>query len=186
MTWWYMKTTNVNPDGEIRSPEPGRVAMPDDRRRDINLARQVRSLKEGWEPFRFEYKPQERLKGSEPDSYYKPDFTNIFPLLWMFSARAVDVLRPLIENDVEILPLICDTDEVYAVNIVSAPKAVNLRRSKESSLGGYYLYGLHVNRRKLRGYNMFRLYEWPFAIIVTDAVKEAIEAAELTGLRCFR
>jgi hypothetical protein len=72
------------------------------------------------------------------------------------------------------------------VNIVSAPKAVNLRRSKESSLGGYYLYGLHVNRRKLRGYNMFRLYEWPFAIIVTDAVKEAIEAAELTGAACVK
>jgi hypothetical protein len=189
MTWWELSITNVNPDGVVRWDEEYRLTIPDDRRRDINLARQVRSLKEGWEPFRFEYRPQDRLKGLDvgyDHKYYKPDFTNIFPLLWMFSARAVEVLRPLIEKDVEILPLICDTDEVYAVNIVSAPKAVNLRRSKRNRHGRLLFNELHVNRRKLRGYNMFRLYDYPFAIIVTDAVKEAIEAAELTGAACVK
>jgi hypothetical protein len=186
MVWWDLYVRNVNPDGVVRSPEPYRLTMSTERSREFAYMREVRSLKDSWEPLRFEFRPQDRLKGSEPDSYYKPDIHNLVALVWLFSARAVEVLRPLIENDVEILPLICDTDEVYAVNIVSAPKAVNVRRSQKNKHGSLVFSGLHINRRKLHGYNMFRLYEWPFAIIVTDAVKEAIEAAELTGAACVK
>jgi hypothetical protein len=189
MTWWKLSYAEYGKLHSDRFKEEYRLTIPDDQRREINLTRSVRSFKEGWEPFRFEYRPQDRLKGLDVGyghRYYKPDFTNIFPLVWMFSARAVDVLRPLIEQDVEILPLICDTDEVYAVNIISAPKAVNVRRSQKNKHGSLVFSGLHINRRKLHGYNMFRLYEWPFTIIVTDAVKEAIEAAELTGAACVK
>jgi hypothetical protein len=186
MVWWDLYVRNVNPDGVVRSPEPYRVIMSDERSREFAYMREVRSLEDSWEPLRFEFRPQDRLKGSDPDSYYKPDIHNLVALVWLFSARAVEVLRPLIEQDVEILPLICDTDEVYAVNIISAPKAVNVRRSQKNKHGSLVFSGLHINRRKLQGYNMFRLYEWPFAIIVTDAVKEAIEAAELSGAACVK
>jgi hypothetical protein len=187
MVWWDLYVRNVNPDGVVRSPEPYRIGISKEYRRVHTYMREVQSIKDSWEPFTFEYRPQDRLKGSDPDSYYKPDLGYLLPLVWRFSSRAVDVLRPLIEKDVEILPLICDTDELYAVNIVSAPKAVNVRRSQKNKHGRLVFSGLHVNRRKLHGYNVFRLYEVPFvATFVTDAVKEAIEAAELTGAACVK
>jgi hypothetical protein len=187
MAWWYLSIADYGKQNRHRFSEEYRIGISDEYRRVHTYMREVRSIMDSWEPFSFEYRPQERLKGIDASHYYKPDLGYLLPLVWRFSARAVDVLRPLIENDVEILPLICDTDELYAVNIVSAPKAVNVRRSQKNKHGSLVFSGLHINRRKLHGYNVFRLYEVPFvATFVTDAVKEAIEAAELSGAACVK
>jgi hypothetical protein len=188
VAWWDLRSSNLGYRGGARWQEELRIddIMTDKRIVEIGTMDAVRSVRDEWKPFRVSYRPQDRLGGIDGSNYYKPDLTMLVGRIWMFSARAVEVLRPLVEDDVEILPLICETDEVYAVNVVSAPRAVNLRKSKKNRLGAYVLNGLHVNRRKLHGYNMFRLYEWPFAIIVTDAVKEAIEGAELTGATCVK
>jgi hypothetical protein len=188
VAWWDLRSSNLGYRGGARWQEELRIddIMTDKRIVEIGTMDAVRSVRDEWKPFRVSYRPQDRLGDFDGSNYYKPDLTMLVGRIWMFSARAVEVLRPLVEDDVEILPLICETDEVYAVNVVSAPRAVNLRKSKKNRLGAYVLNGLHVNRRKLHGYNMFRLYEWPFAIIVTDAVKEAIEAAELSGAACVK
>jgi hypothetical protein len=115
------------------------------------------------------------------------DFTSLNFSLPVFSARAVDALRELLEPHGEILPLIYEPSSFFVYNCRTVVEAVDVARSKVSSIvednplsRTFDEYEVHQDR--IRDSIIFRDYHddhWP---LVTQPFVDRVLA---TGLRGF-
>lgn len=131
-----------------------------------------------WEPMLMRIVPE---TADRPTSDF-PHLTNNLPAV---SESAAKVLRPLIAEHVEFLPLICPDGTYYALNVVTEVDALDEDQSDILyNASGYILkFQRHVFKLdKCQGIPIFRIPQTtvPF---VTDTFVEAVERAELTGFR---
>jgi hypothetical protein len=107
-----------------------------------------------------------------------------FPLVQMFSARAVDVLREMLEPNGEFLPLICDDGEFYLYNLLTQFDALDAEHAEveyfrsSGRLSDIFRYALHADR--LRGATVFRLSGTSIDFVTQPFVDRVCEAG-LTG-----
>lgn len=113
------------------------------------------------------------------------DFPHLTASLPAVSERAAEVLRPLIADHVEFLPLICPDGTYYALNVITEVDALDEEHSdlvhdKYGNLAKIRRYQFVPD--KCQGIPVFRIPQdvIPF---VTAPFVEAVEKAELTGFR---
>lgn len=82
------------------------------------------SLAEGWHPLPVGFYRDE-------DEHRVPgDLASPLNQCPIFSRRAIDVLRPVLESHGEILPLLCSEGEYYAFNLLAVRDAVDPERAQ--------------------------------------------------------
>jgi hypothetical protein len=104
----------------------------------------------------------------------------------VFGERAFEVLAPLVKNSVEFIPLICDGEKLYLVNVIDMLDCLDQERStiKRFSNGSisHVLHYEFTNTALLTGKGIFKLIGKPVTVFVTDAFKKLIDEYELKGL----
>lgn len=104
-----------------------------------------------------------------------------------FSERAVKVLRDSLEPNGELLPLKTDTGTYFVFNILTKSTALDVARSearfvpdsaKETAFSVEYF---AFDEDRLQDHSIFRIREYPAAVLVTDAFKQRVEQAVLNG-----
>lgn len=151
-----------------------------------------RPVPKPWEPLAVYYPSREDLAGGqegvlwEPGDVKRGDFPCIGGAVPVFTERAVKTLRPLIGDSVEILPLVCDEDDLYIINVIDVVDCLDRERSKLKffSSGAVMRVEHYVFvEEALRGKHIFKIPERPVAVFVSDAFKFVVEGEGLEGLR---
>ena len=139
------------------------------RRFIIDLHNSKPNLSENWKEFKFSW-TKENLK--------KSDFPFIDGLIPVISQRAHSVLQPLINKNVEFLPINVAGERFYIVNVLTVySKIVNLKDSYE------YHYALYPTDK---WDPIFKINEKITPLFVTADVKNAIEENHLTGCKFIK
>ena len=99
--------------------------------------------------------PEKGLKLSDAPGFFMP----------VFSKQAVECLKPLIDKNVEFLPLDFKEKEYYGVNVITVLDAINYERSEV--VDGVPIFKIPDERRR-----------WAF---VSEEFKQAAEENHLTG-----
>ena len=103
----------------------------------------------------------------------------------VFSDRALEVLLPLIEGSVEVLPLDCEGDSLYLVNVIDVVDCLDENKSTAARIsnGAIAFITHHVFHEQLvAGKHMFKLPMPRVPIYVSDDFRVAVETSGLTGL----
>ena len=116
----------------------------------------------------------------------KGDFPNLYSAHIVLSEKALDALLPLIQSDVQVIPLFCEKEQLFLIHLTKHVDGLDLERSDIqwsienkliSTVNHYVFY-----EEKLKEANIFKLpihFTWTF---VSDAFKEAVEEHDLKGL----
>lgn len=112
-------------------------------------------------------------------------FPNDFPAstgLPMFSERAVEALRDLLEPSGELLPVSTDKGTIYVFNITTVVEALDMDRSELSWTASDAEWASNIevfefDRSRLTDAPIFRLRECPNWWCVSDAVLDRARAA---------
>lgn len=105
----------------------------------------------------------------------------------VFSRRATEALRQLLEPNGELLPVKSKFGLYYAYQTTTLASGVlDFRKSKGIRLDGNSDYFFDMSdyvfyKSKLRGLSIFRIIQHPSEILVTDIFRERIEANKLLG-----
>lgn len=130
-------------------------------------------------------------KGGEPRDVSFANSTMV-PVL---SQRATDVVRDLANDEIELIPANVhgQTEDFYVMNVLSEVKCLDETRtqyfkkwtedSEQPHRAGDYrmIEGLVINPDLAVGHNIFRLWGWNVATIVSAAIKEAFDREGFTG-----
>lgn len=102
----------------------------------------------------------------------------------VFRQQALDILYPLIADSIEVLPLICETEKLYAINVLEVVDCLDHSRSrfKRFSDGGIMRVEEYVFREGCIEKDIFRIPEVDIFIFVSDTFKMLVEDNELEGL----
>lgn len=116
----------------------------------------------------------------------KGDFPSLYGVHIAFSERAVDVLLPLIQSNVQVIPLHCEDEPLFLIHVTRFIDGLDLEHSdiqwitKNKLISTVNRFVFHEER--LQEVNLFRvpiLFSWTFD---SDAFKEAVEEHDLKGL----
>jgi hypothetical protein len=144
-----------------------------------------------WKPLSVYYPSREDLVAGDERALWKPgdvrrgEFPCIGGTVPVFTERAVNALLPLIEDNVEVLPLACEEDKLYIINVIDVVDCLDKERSKlkRFSSGGVMRVEHYVFiKEAIRGKHMFKIPELHVAVYVSDAFKSAVEENCLEGL----
>lgn len=135
----------------------------------IDLHNSKPNLSKNWKEFKFSW-TKENLK--------KCDFPFIDGLIPVISQRAYNVLQPLINKNVEFLPINVAGERFYIVNVLTVYAGiVNLKASYE------YHYALYP---ATKWDPIFKIDEEITPLFVTADVKNAIEKKHLIGCKFIK
>lgn len=104
-----------------------------------------------------------------------------------FSERAVAALRDLLEPNGELLPLKTEVGNYYAFNILKKSTALNLDDSDATFAPGsaketaIKIKKFAFDEYAVEDHVIFRIREYPVAVLVTDTFKQRVESAALNG-----
>jgi hypothetical protein len=139
---------------------------------------ECKPMGKGWKPF-----------AVRRDSKMKVgDFPSLYGFLPVFSQRAWESLRSLIENAVEALPFKHPSgDAYYAINVLDVVDALDLKKSQPV----FYATGQVMRvkehwfkERLVKGKHMFKVPETSGTeVFVSVQFKSVVEEAKLKGLR---
>jgi len=128
---------------------------------------------------------QRRLlrKGNLP----KGDFPSLLGVEVIFSKKALEVLGPLIQNSVQVIPLQCEEDRLYLIHVIDVVDCLDLERSTvDYILGGplisHVVHYEFKNLERLEGKGIFKIHGIRVATFVTDTFKALVETHNLRGL----
>lgn len=114
------------------------------------------------------------------------DFPSIGGAPPVFNERALHFLQPLIQNDIEALPLICPTEKLYAINIIKVLDCLDKEKSqiKYLSSGRVMRIERYVFKEGcLADSNIFKIPEQiKNRHYVSDAFKSMVEMKNLKGM----
>ncbi len=103
----------------------------------------------------------------------------------VFNDKALQVLRLLMGDSVEILPLQCEDDSVHLVNVIDMIDCLDQEKStiKRYSNGSIMKIIRHVFKEELlQNKHIFKLPQPQVPIYVSDTFKKTVEEHELRGL----
>lgn len=138
-----------------------------------------RSQKADWRPLKvIRMEPEKNLELSNAPGF-------IFPV---FDKKALEILLPLIENEVEILPLEFDEREFYGINVTKVMDCIDYDNSKFKLFSD----GKRIMRfikysfveEKIKGMNIFKIIDEPRRrAFVSDEFRNAVLNTGLTGFK---
>jgi hypothetical protein len=116
----------------------------------------------------------------------KGDFPSLYGVHIVFNERAVDILLPLIQSEIQVIPLHCEDEPLFLIHLTKHVDGLDLEHSDIQWIIENKLIST-VNRfmfheEKLKDLNIFKvpiLFSWTFA---SDAFKAAVEEHDLKGL----
>jgi len=134
------------------------------------------SLADTWHPVNVEI-----LKAKKVGDF--PSLANHVPV---FSVRALQVLRPLLGECIEALPLACKSHNFYAINVLEVLNCLDKGKSEITWLpsGGVMFIDRYVFKKSCIGeQHIFKLVEKVLGKpIVSETFKKIVEQANLEGL----
>lgn len=107
----------------------------------------------------------------------------------VFSKKALDILRPLIQDSVEELKLQFDEGEYYGINVISVLDVIDYDKSeyrKYSDGKRIMVFHKYVFRdvKEIRKHHIFKIMDEPTRwAFVSDEFKETVEKNNLTGFK---
>jgi hypothetical protein len=134
-----------------------------------------------WEPFEVQINVEgEEIVGDFPSPL----------IVWtpVFGQKALQILYPLIQKDVEVLPLICRTEQLYLINVTTIIDCLDYTCSEfERFESGRIMQVIHYCFKKDIIYpHIFRIRmgsnqvdSW---VCVSNLFKEAVEHSKLKGV----
>lgn len=146
-------------------------------------------LSRDWKPRRLAgIWPKLRVKccGKLPNDF--PTFSSGIP---MFSERAVESLRDLLEPSGELLPVSTDKGTIYVLNITTVVEALNMDRCDLSWTAtdaewASNIYVYEFDKTRLTDAPVFRLRECPAEWLVSDVVLDRARKANLKGMAFYK
>lgn len=113
-----------------------------------------------------------------------PGFAGTIPLI--FSKRAIQILYPLINDSIEILPIDCDVEDYSIVNVLKVVDCLDHSRSKIKRMEGTgYIVSIDeyvFKEEMLEDVHIFQIPEDISAVFVSDVFKAVAEQHGLEGL----
>lgn len=139
-----------------------------------------REQKEKWKPIKVKRMyPQKKLQLGDAPGFDFP----------VFSRRAVDVLRPLIQDSIEKLELISQDGEYYGINVITVLDVIDYQKSKYKTFSdgkrimAFEKYCFKENN-DIKRYNIFKIVDEPRrSAFVSDKFKQAVEQSGLLGFK---
>jgi hypothetical protein len=120
------------------------------------------------------------------------DFVDLTGIMgsFVFSQRAVDALRDLLEANGELLPLKCSTGQYFAYNLTTVADVLSWKESEikwlKKPVTAFSIERFVLKPRKLEGLEVFRLPEKPSETFVTEQFVHRAQSAGLKGFRFIR
>lgn len=102
----------------------------------------------------------------------------------VFRQRALDILHPLIADNIEALPLHCETEKLYAINVLAVADCLDHSRSQFERFpdGRIMMVDKYVFLEGCLDKHIFRIPELKVTIFVSDNFKMLVENSKLEGL----
>jgi hypothetical protein len=119
----------------------------------------------------------------------KGDFPSLYGTEVIFSQRALEVLEPLVQGSVQIIPLHCEEDQLYLIHITTVVDCLDRKRSEIKWLSGHEgEIVFQIRRNVFHGEGLiekaiFKIPELFSSTFVSDRFKSIVEEHELQGLR---
>lgn len=139
---------------------------------------------EGWIAPRLSYRDAYPEYGAKPaEARSRPDFPS-FGTPFVISARARRVLGRWLEQGVELLPTLCDEDELWILNVTRVLDVLDVERSEGRRLpsGRYSELTKPVLRSPLPDCGFFRIPGQVSQLFATEGLVDLIQRESLTGL----
>jgi len=129
---------------------------------------------DAWTPIPVKFKKGQR----------RGDFPFLLTSIPVFSERALQVLKPLVANKVEVLPLECQEELLYAINVLDVVDCLDHSRSKFGFISGYRTIKQYAFKKgSIGGHHLFKLDETPQNdVLVSNRFKSLVEQNGLLGL----
>jgi hypothetical protein len=132
------------------------------------------SRKAVWKPFEVKFKTKKK----------RSDFQNFYLNDYAISKKAIDVLEHLFPQSTELLPLINDEKELYALNICSSIDCLDhektgAKRRADQSIINIYKYVFKTEL--LDNIHLFKLPHRDNFYFVSEKFKNTVEQNKLTG-----
>lgn len=116
------------------------------------------------------------------------DFPSLYGIEVIFSERALQMLWPLIQNSVQIVPLQCEEEKLYLIHTTNTIDVLDRAQSKIKWLPDYEEkivfqvdhYVFHEER--IGGETIFKVPEMFTSTFVSDTFRKAVEEHGLKGL----
>ncbi|MFA5837318.1 MAG: DUF1629 domain-containing protein [Bellilinea sp.] len=116
----------------------------------------------------------------------KGDFPSLNGVQIVFSEKALDVLWPLIQNNVQVIPLECEDEPLFLIHVTRFIDGLDLEHSnykwlvENKAISDVNHFVFH--EEKTKGENIFRMpLNFP-SVYVSDTFKAAVEEHGLKGL----
>ncbi len=141
------------------------------------------SITGGWVPPRLQatWEPIRVLGRVRPYN----DFPSMGLSYPVFSQRAVDVLRDILEANGELLPLTSTVGSYFLYNCTTIADIIDLQRSKVDFLNKFTILeidNMQVYEDRLNGLSIFQIKSYPGRCFVVDSVAHRIREAKLEGI----
>ncbi|MFZ3080713.1 MAG: DUF1629 domain-containing protein [Bellilinea sp.] len=116
----------------------------------------------------------------------KGDFPSLYGVHVVFNEKAIDALWPLIQNNVQVIPLQCEEERLFLIHVTKFVDGLDLEHSdfkwmiENKVISRVNHYAFH--EEKLKEVNIFKIpvqIGWTF---FSDTFKEAVAAHDLAGL----
>ena len=134
-----------------------------------------RVLSSIWEPQPIKFLYKSRKKGDCPSLHSIP----------FFSVKAVKVLREIMGENVEYLPVTGEASKFTIVNIIKVIDALDIEKSELKIFDDGKIWGykkLVIKANSVTADNIFKVTQFPRAlVIVSDKFKDAVETTGLKG-----
>ena len=131
-------------------------------------------LKEKWIP--------PRVEGRVPEFQ---DFSALDFILPVFNSKACEILKQFLEPNGELLKIDSPKGDYYFYNVTNILDALNVERSKleylrKPALASDITY-FSFNEDIIKNQSIFRFYEFPMMLVVSDKFVETVKKHNLTG-----
>ena len=106
----------------------------------------------------------------------------------VFDKKALDILLPMVENEIEVLPLLCEEREFFAINVIKVLDCVDYDKSKYRTFrDGKRIMAFEKYTFKLddiKGSNIFKIIDEPRRKpFVSDEFRDKVLETGLTGFK---
>ena len=139
---------------------------------------------------------RERLRVSLVRKGFPVDFSHAAFSTPEVHVRAAEIFYRLAPDDIQLIPVDVDghPDQYLVLNAIRLIKCIDENATEElerwtpedgrpDKIGKYRaVYGMRIDPSKVGGAKVFRTWGWSVALVVSGEIKDALEAAGITGL----
>lgn len=114
------------------------------------------------------------------------DFPSLTGTVPIFSERALQILFPLIEKDVEVLELNTPVQKLYLINVINKIDCLDREKSELfffSNGAIKNIKNITFKEEKIGNSHIFKMPEWRVRTYVSDVFKETVIKNNLVGIK---